>query len=973
MAHKWILGNFSDGTITDTEVKVEAGSSAEVDILGSGSASITVPIRKLNKPSEWKQTFRVNQRLLALIDDEQAWDSPNAVVWAGFVNDVRASMRTQSLTVRALELPEYLKARKILGSYGRVTTNPDASKKFTGSGWAGVIGSIIRDCFSAEGLPADAPKPPQILGTVTVTDSDTTAREKIVSLTEALSYSDALNQVKETDSPDGREWAFTPRFASESMDRIVWDVLACPKDAPHFREKRAIEMVLEENEINKFSEYGIAVNGADTFNGLHIQSKAGQVGEGGAVTEAADLTGSFSPGSAGQVLFEEHFSPGVELSATQLTEQLTARVRKSAEAQDEIELSFEEEAEKAYRITQLGSTIKLIGKEGTVSEGWNAEVRLTSVSFNVDEGSVRCEVMAIAPSYPRLPKDRKDLSRKYDPPKSTFPKFKVPSGGGGGVDLPGGGGTDLPGGGGTDLPVLGGSSQSEDDKWGNAGYGPGDQRPSFKAPKISDYKAKEITIPDWDGVWPIDVSTITPAKGNAIYGLDKTTWAANTFKNGDLVQNWNGGVNMDAGGFNDPIPPLFIKRAWLDERGNMEDLKTIDKIEASELQNYMAPFDRNSYPEHSYWCTSFEFVIWSVMGRLYLAIRHSEANSNHIGGDQGGEFYVHTRATVIYKKIDSKSGDLVGPWVTDPIGLPDAMFPRQWGISVYGDNVIFGLNSVSIPHGVSFKNLSNDERRELFTDFNEKHGYAFKYFRQGQWLPLPHLDDVSNLYRNEFPFNWISAGDPGTGVVYNHARVSRDFANPSASWNTFLPVGSEHTGNRGAEDYEAIIEDGGMVSRRPVYPYNVGRATYTGGNGISPNESEVEFPISGPEGHYNLFGYGGWVVNRGGWAFKMSDALQGVSTFHNTEVVTELDNIALDYRGGLDIHNLSHFNPAALPLKHEGKNSKIINFRGRAYVFHPSAQNKIVARSIRMSEANVSPSNPPVEPYVPGPGDNTPE
>lgn len=386
---KWIYGNFANGAITEVSELPVVKNSDRPTIDVNATDAVTLNVSKSDLSGTWSSTLKQLDTLVALVDTSATWST--AVLWAGFITKTDASPK-EVITIQAAGLREYLANVAVTSVFDASSSNPEDGLTFEATNWEGVMASVITKAFSTSGIPALAPKPPQILGTVPAF-SGTTVSIKFLN-SDFYTYAEALDEIKDSNS-NGIEYRFVPRWENSGKARIVFDVILGTTAVPHINENLSESIVLADNswkpllwkESRAISQMASRIVG---------QSKAGED------TSGADFTTKTSTTQT-SILIDQFFNPGVELDGTQMSDQLTARL---SYAQSPARTAA---FERAYDEGELQSVLSILGKMATFSgtgqtSDFGLEMRVVGIDFSASERKVAITLMQKAARYPKLPK-----------------------------------------------------------------------------------------------------------------------------------------------------------------------------------------------------------------------------------------------------------------------------------------------------------------------------------------------------------------------------------------------------------------------------------------------------------------------------------------------------------------------------------------------------------------------------------------
>lgn len=705
MALNWKLGRFIDGAITREEslpIKNKS-TTVSIDINGEDTAELSIVRSGLTKAenNNWQETFNPIMTLVVCEDNEKEWNEPGAVVFAGFINKITDKITPGVINAQVTSITEYLKARIVADTWSRVT-DPTSEVTFSGDSWSSVMTKVIEACFSRVGIPAGKPMPPLVLGN-RPTPADG-AVKKTVSVIDAKTYYDVVKDIKNEDSGIGLEYRFVPRWTDASKTNIVWDLIIGTNAVPHIGEDQRITLTLDDNDT-KMSAYSATIDSTEIFSKMYIQSKKGD--------EEAKNGADFTPGSveAGKfpVLVERFFNAGVELTEEELQAQLTARLKYAAENDFETSFTIEENTDPSVWLSRLGNIIEIDGVDNTISAGHDAVVRCVGIDFTPGQGTISVDVMQLAPSYPRLPKDRV---------KNLLPNTRDSGLGGIGTGGGGGGGTPvMPSIPSTPKPNAGTEGVfTPDDLWGDIGHNPWDTFPPAPIQTLGfrNYKETSQIIEDWEGYSPWHPWSTCGGIGNRLYTLDRPTQVYQTIydENGNKSFGGNGEVNILNGTVEGGIKPFYIKKTYMAD-GMFGPIEAAGVIPVDLIQKVLPKWQISTRSKTDISFTK-SIVISNVIidDRFTIIIGASHSinyNDNNISNLPLAE-YGQSKAIVFSSSINLETGQVTGDWIEEgPWKAEDNyyMFPLTPKIATSGKAAyISGWSTVFDDEEYSVKNIA---------------------------------------------------------------------------------------------------------------------------------------------------------------------------------------------------------------------------------------------------------------------------
>ena len=463
MAYKWIIGDFATGNISENNelpVVLNKGDKITTDVNADETATITVSMNDL--PSDWRTYLSPVNKMVAYIDTDAVWSS--AVVWAGFINKVSASVN-DTVKIQAVGLKEYMKVRSTNNIFASTNTNPKATVDFNGSNYQSLMGRIIQSCFSTTGISTTHPRPPQVLISVATSTASGTAATYSVPVNDAEFYANILDTLRDDLSDAGQEYWFVPQWRSSSKTQIGWVAYVGSVSVPHRQENTTLTVNLGDGNNNTYKPTAFG----QTASSDNMVSRIIGISKEGDDKNPSDLT-TKTTRTYTSILIDEFWNPGVELTNSQLNTQLSERLSYNSQTFKESNFTTVFDDKSYIKIHSLN-----IGKMATFTSSGNVQnfgltMRVVGVSVSFGGNTAEIELAPKAARYPRLPKDGRNLKPRTEAPKTGRPK----TGPGGTITGPGGRGgpgdyvnpitpTPKPGYNGT-TPIPGGVVSPEDVK-----------------------------------------------------------------------------------------------------------------------------------------------------------------------------------------------------------------------------------------------------------------------------------------------------------------------------------------------------------------------------------------------------------------------------------------------------------------------------------------------------------------------------
>lgn len=420
MAIKWIHGDFATGAINENNELPVGGNNDKSTVDVNAGDNSTISMSKRDLGSNWKSIVSEGVTLVAEVDTDEPWNSPNAVRTGGWVNKIDGRIN-DLITAQIVGYREYLAARICTPLASGGTDKPKTGVKFEAGTWQGLIALIVIDSFKpVQGSPA---QPPTNLGTV-FADTSGLGIQRATRLADAEKYTDILDDIRDNLSPNGNEYRFVLRWADASKTGMVWDVyIGNDTDGKINWAGTNTNIVLDAEDFAHL-DFKLSLSSENLANRVVAQSKAGD----DETNTGADYT-VVSEGN-GLPLFDTFWNPGQELDSAKLLEGAIARVKDLKTPKGTA--SYEVKGEVSYWKAKVGSKLTFSGGTDIDTSGYDIVVRCTGVNWNSFSKKISIDVMLPQARYPRLPSSKS---------KSDNPMFGGDySGAGGGSGKPVGGG-----------------------------------------------------------------------------------------------------------------------------------------------------------------------------------------------------------------------------------------------------------------------------------------------------------------------------------------------------------------------------------------------------------------------------------------------------------------------------------------------------------------------------------------------------
>jgi hypothetical protein len=953
MALEYVLGNFKTGEIIARDITVTRGTDKVNNNINGGTLEIEVSRNSLTteQRNNWKTYFKPFAKFLALIDTEKAWNDPGAVRFAGFINKRSAPVGKGFIRLQTVGMNDYLASRLVINAWDGVITDPTAKITVTGASWGGVMAELVKKAFSPLGIPEGAPKPPAVLGAVM--EDAGTAFTKEITFTDALTYRDALGQIRDSDSPNGVEWRWYTRFTNSSANFIAWDFVTGTSTAPHINGDITKTIELSPAAAEKMSAFSESIDSRDIFNAVYIQSKEGEE------TSGADLQVAFSNADPELPLIETFFNPGVQLTQEQIDAQKAARLSSGTIGSIDVSFTIEEAWDSSEWDENIGKKIVFTGVPDSISSDHSVAVRCVGIEYSAQKATVEVSLMQLQNSYPVLPKDKKPFGNNNNYKPTPFGASSLGSGGGL-TPLP------LPA---PSLPSPGGFGidgiLSPADLWGSEGRAPWDENKDKKVIQnvtFSDFLEKEYIYTNFGGVYPIDPITCFLDSGNRVYGLDHLNQAVATkFENDGVHVHYLGGLNKSTGVPLDGWKPFYIKKTYV-ANGELGPIEELDVVTPEMIKGMLAEYEDQTYSNGGYYRTNVMASNWTSAGRYYFCLMHHYDHSEKAVFERGGDYddtrYIaNSRVSIISKAINESSGKLEGDWKTEAKDiLPEWFFPVNKAISRYGKAVIFTTFLPINPRKV--KNENTVALEKAADEFKAKYIYEYN---SAITSPVVHPTINVRTAKNQSAYLWPAYPYPQLRT----GNMRKNFGDVNSGWGLLLEGSGFHGNSASSEGYLALQSgyyvrlqsDAMIIGASENYP--TGSAyhqdiTVSGGNfilfGSKRNESSNELTAAAwavsaqnPQGDYKIID-NDILPKFEFWAGQFDLFSDGSSTYGEAGIRDFwVPGFASSYSGGFT------------------SPSDIMSYSGGLYKFILSGQDRIILHSLKVIE-DPNPPAPPVSP-----------
>lgn len=430
MAKVWIIGDFLTGITSETNILpvVRGSDSITKDINSEDFATLRVSKNDLPNPADWKAFFKPGGRLIAAVDTDKAWNAEDGVLFAGFVKEVKASAG-EAISLQVAGFREYASNRIISTIGSGVATDPKAFKEFNASTWANVLNKIASELWVTTGLPTSSPKPPTATKGTVGSVAGSGLKAEILN-TSTMKYSDALDYVRDELSSVGEEYQFVARWENSAKGRIVFDFKVGTASAPQLNKTNTFNVNLDAENYT----LGLA-------NSLSMTDHATRLIAISTQTEEATDYKMYDTATSSDLLIDDVFNPGVELTPAQLDTFTSERLASQRKLQEEGEILVVSTGDPTW-LTRVGSKVNVTGGAGNPTlSGMNLAMRLVRVNFSLSSTKVTTTILMDKARYGKLPDSPTNPSRLGSNPSMSssgpiMPKLPdnqpLPGGGGGG-------------------------------------------------------------------------------------------------------------------------------------------------------------------------------------------------------------------------------------------------------------------------------------------------------------------------------------------------------------------------------------------------------------------------------------------------------------------------------------------------------------------------------------------------------------
>lgn len=432
MALKWIFGVWPTGAISEANILpvVEGSDKTGVDVNSGDNATLSISKRGLTDLGypNFNTILAEAYTMVALVDDAVAWNSPNAVLFAGWASKVSGEVGT-SIEIQAVGPNEYSKLRNVANIANGSITAPNTKITYTANTWQGVLRSVVESLFTTPtGSPASAPN---VLGTVSGSTAGSNLKVESF-IYENIFYQDHLTSIRDEISPNGSEFRFIPRWASSAKNKIVWDCIIGTDTVGKIGYENTVNVPISTTSVFKSSSFGVTRNSDNLANRIIAISKQGD-------TEANSGTDyRVKTVANGLPLMDTWFNPSVELTEAEMTAQVNTRLEDLKTPKGTARYTVVGEI--SEWLPRVGSKLVFTGQTGTDAEGYSGTFRCTGIEFSASSKEIKVDIMLPQARYPKLPSDRnRDFGRNSPNIPERGVGFPVPSINSGGGLPPGGG------------------------------------------------------------------------------------------------------------------------------------------------------------------------------------------------------------------------------------------------------------------------------------------------------------------------------------------------------------------------------------------------------------------------------------------------------------------------------------------------------------------------------------------------------
>lgn len=436
----WYHGDFMTGEYKYSAPMpvIKGSSSVDISVDNEDTADLSISLKGMpvQVQNNWNEFYREMLDFMTLVNDDT-----KEVIFAGFVNKVTPNLKDQSLKFQLKSPSEYMKARIIGETLGEFTDATSDTRYFSGQTWSHVISLLVQRCFDSSLITkANAPLPPSIMGNYNPAPASGT-KNKVVLITDALTYKEVIDEVALDDSGLGIEYRFVPRFTDGAYNKITWDLVVGSTSNPFINESNTLSIQLSNHEDwQKISEFSQQIDASRKYTSFYAQSKQGDE----KTNTGADFSNVFIPRSEYPLLLEKFYSPGVELNRLELERQMNSYISYGLEdtRSGSITLELNEERFKVWTNSSLGTMVTFTAPENTIASGNSCKMRIIGARLNPDNGQVILDLASKSQRYPKLPRNRvKDMAenkkKNSKSPRNKNAKMKDSKLNSGGIGTPG--------------------------------------------------------------------------------------------------------------------------------------------------------------------------------------------------------------------------------------------------------------------------------------------------------------------------------------------------------------------------------------------------------------------------------------------------------------------------------------------------------------------------------------------------------
>lgn len=379
------------GVVENTNLQVSESATTSTMLTCDGTATFFIKDKKTWTGSEWRDFI--------VVDDGED------ILYAGVVTSVQPSSPSEGFsTVGTVELGMYLAKRRIV-PFG-VKKNPLSASKFTGATTSDLVKSLIASAFSQSGIPSDAPKPPMVLGPLSITTKPATKAYSAL-WKDAVSYSDAL---KTTSRANGAfEYMLVPYFSDSEKRTVKWNVVTGSDSYPQIRYKSVEPLNIDIYSVSNLSTFDTAEGDNDYYTRWELRSKDGDEDS----KTGSDQTSGYVSGTGNKVLIDRDiYKNEFELSASEMNVlNSTLRATSGAVASDATFELQEAWGERKTWIGRIGRNVVFTTKGAPLP----TSVSLRIVGVRLDLATENCAVLVEVPIFERqIGKAKTEDSKEAD-------------------------------------------------------------------------------------------------------------------------------------------------------------------------------------------------------------------------------------------------------------------------------------------------------------------------------------------------------------------------------------------------------------------------------------------------------------------------------------------------------------------------------------------------------------------------------